>query len=68
MSSKEVPKFQVPINLPPPSFLLVTSIVQEAEEGEMVPPKGAKQPKNSKDRQASSVDNKEDPIRAEVHR
>ena len=34
----------------------------------MVPPKGAKQPKNSKDRQASSVDNKEDPIRAEVHR
>lgn len=40
--------------------------VQEVEEGEVVPPKGAKQPKNAKDKQASSVDSREDPVRAEV--
>ena len=42
--------------------------VQEVEEGEVVLPKGAKQPKNAKDKWASSVDNKEDPVGAEVRR
>ena len=54
-SFKDVPKSQVPTNLPPPPSLLVTSVrllpyldlkkkkkVQEVEEGEVVPPNGAK--------------------------
>ena len=77
--SKDVPKSQVPVNLPPPPLLPVTSVgllpcldlkkkrkVQEVEEGEVVPSKGAKQPKNAKDRRASFTDSKEDPVRAEV--
>jgi len=78
-SSKEVPKFQVPANLPPSPPLLVTTVgllpcpdlkkkrkVQEVEEGEVVSPKGAKQPKNAKDKQASFVDSREDPVGAKV--
>jgi len=34
----------------------------------VVPPKGAKQPKNAKDKRASSVDSRKDPVRAEVRR
>jgi len=34
--------------------------VPEAEEGEMVPPKGTKQPKNAKDKRASSVESREE--------
>ena len=77
--SKDVPKSQVPVNLPPPRPLPVTLIelfpcldlkkkrkVQEVEESEVVPLKGAKQPKNAKDRRASFTDSKEDPVRAEV--
>jgi len=41
--------------------------VLEVEEGEVVPLKGAQQPKNAKDRRASFVDSKEDPVRVEVH-
>ena len=40
--------------------------MQEVEESEVVPLKGAKQPKNAKDRRASFTDSKEDPVRAEV--
>ena len=78
-TSKEVPKSQVPANLPPLPPLPVTTVrllpypdlkkkrkVQEVEEGEVVPPKGAKQPKNVKDKQASSVDSREDLVGAEV--
>ena len=77
--SKDVPKSQVPVNLPPPPPLPVTSVelfpcldlkkkrkVQEVEESEVVPLKGAKQPKNAKDRRASFTDSKEDPVRVEV--
>ena len=77
--SKDVPKSQVPVNLPPPPPLPMTSVelfpcldlkkkrkVQEVEESEVVPLKGAKQPKNAKDRRASFTDSKEDPVRVEV--
>ena len=80
-SSKEVPKSQVPANLPPPPPLLVTTIrllpyldlkkkrkVQEVEEGEVVPSKGANQPKNAKDKRASSIDSREDPVVAKERR
>ena len=77
--SKEIPKSQVSANLPPP--LPITTVeplpcpdlkkkrkVQEVEEGEVVPSKGSKQPKNARDRQASSVDSREDHIETEVCR
>ena len=78
-SSKEVPMSQIPTNLPPPPPLPITVVgllpcpdlkkkrkVQKVEEGEVVPPNGAKQPKKVKDRWASSVDSREDPVGAEV--
>ena len=42
--------------------------VQEVEEGKIVPPKGAKQPKNAKDKRASSANSREDSLGAEVCR
>ena len=42
--------------------------MQEVEEGKMVPPKGVKQPKNAKDRWASSADSREDSLGAKVCR
>ena len=42
--------------------------VQEVEEGKIVPLKGAKQPKNAKDKRASSADSREDSFGAEVRR
>ena len=64
-SSKEVPKTQVPPNLPP-HFLPVTAVgllpnpdlkkkrkVPKMGKGEMIPLKGAKQPKNVKDKRPS---------------
>ena len=79
-SSKEIPKSQVSANLPPPPSLPVTTVeplprpdlkkkrkVQEVEEGEVVPSKGSKQPQNARDKWASSVDSREDPIETEVH-
>ena len=82
-SSKEVPKTQVPSSLPPPPFP-VTAVgllpnpdlkrkrkVQEMERGEVIPPKGAKQPKNVKDKKAPSVESREESngveVRREVH-
>ena len=41
--------------------------MQEVEEGKIVPPKGAKQPKNAKDKRASSANSREDSLGAEVH-
>ena len=80
-SSKDIPKSQTPANLPPPPFPLVTTVglfpcpdlkrkrkVQDMEKGEVVPSKGAKQPKNAKDKQTSSVDSREDIGGAEVRR
>ena len=77
-ASKEVPKTQVPLNLPPPP-LPVTTVgllpnpdlkrkrkVQEVEEGEVIPLKGAKQTKNVKDKRAPSVENYEESNGAEV--
>ena len=40
--------------------------VQEVEEGEIVTLKRAKQPKNTRDKQASSADNKDDSLGAKV--
>ena len=40
--------------------------MQEVEEGGMVPLKGAKQPKNARDKWASSVDSKKDSFGAEI--
>ena len=40
---------------------------QELEEGEVVPPKGAKQQKMARDKQASYADNREEPSGADVH-
>ena len=75
---KEVPKTQVPPNLPPPPFS-VTAVrllhnpdlkkkrkVQEVEEGEVIPSKGAKQPKNVKDKRAPSVESREESSGVEV--
>jgi len=72
-SSKDVPKTQVLANLLPPPPPLVTTIgllpnpdlkkkrkVPEVKKGEMVPLKGAKQPKNAKDKWASSVESREE--------
>ena len=42
--------------------------VQEVEESKMVPPKGAKQPKNVKNKRACSVESREESGSAEVHR
>ena len=80
-SSKEVPKSQILANLLPPPPLLVTTVgllpcpglkkkrkVQEVEEGEVIPLKGAKQPKNAKNKRTSSVDSREDLRGAEVCR
>ena len=77
-ASKKVPKTQVPLNLPPPP-LPVTTVgllpnpdlkrkrkVQEVEEGEVIPLKGAKQTKNVKDKRAPSVENYEESNGAEV--
>ena len=41
--------------------------MQEVEEGEMVPTKGAKQPKNIRDKRAPSVESREESGGAEVH-
>ena len=81
LSSKEASKTQLPPNLALPPLLPVTTVklllcpdlkkkrkVQEVEEGEVVPLKGAKQPKNAKDKRASSVDNRKDPVGVEVRR
>ena len=67
-TSKEVPKTQVPPTLPPmtveglfPCFdLKKKRKAQEGEEGEIIPPKGAKQPKNVKDKRAPSVESREE--------
>ena len=71
-TSKEVPKTQVPPNLPtPPPLVAVEGLLpcpdlkkkrkaQEGEEGEIIPPNGAKQPKNVKDKRAPSVEIKEE--------
>ena len=80
-SSNEVPKSQVIANLPTPPPLPVTTVellpcldlkkkrkVQEVKEGKVVPSKGEKQPKNAKNKRASLVDSREDPIGAEVRR
>ena len=69
---KDFPKTQVPHSLPP-SHLPVTVVgllpnpdlkrkrkVQEVEEGEVIPPKEAKQPKNAKDKRTSSVESCEE--------
>ena len=40
--------------------------VQEVEEGEVIPPKGAKQPKNVKDKRAPSMESREESGGAEV--
>ena len=42
--------------------------VQEMEEDEVIPPKGAKQPKNAKDKRAPFVESCEESSGAEVHR
>ena len=42
--------------------------VQEVEEGEIVPLKRAKQPKNTRDKWASFADSKEDSLGAKVCR
>ena len=78
-SSKKVPKPQDPANLPlpppPPTTALGLLPIpnlkkkrkeQELEE-EMVPQKGAKQQKTTKDKQTFSVESREDPSGAEVH-
>ena len=82
-TSKEVPKTQVPANLPllppspPPSTdlgllaipnLKKKRLVHNLKEGELVPQKGSKQQRTTKDpgdKKASSVENRDE---AEVHR
>ena len=74
-ASNEVPKTQVP---PPLSLIAVGLLpnpdlkrkrkVQEVEEGEVIPPNGAKQPKNVKDKKASSVESREESSGAEMRR
>ena len=71
-TSKEVPKTQVPHNLPPPSPpMTVEGLLPcldlkkkrkalEGKEGEIIPPKEAKQPKNVKDKRAPSAESKEE--------
>ena len=77
-TSKEVPKTQVPPPLPVTALGLLPNPnlkrkrkvqeVQEVEESKMVPPKGAKQPKNVKDKRARSVESREESGSAEVRR
>nr|XP_023903187.1 uncharacterized protein LOC112015056 [Quercus suber] len=71
-TSKGTNKPKVPADLPPPPPLPVVTVGQlpglnlkkkrkvpevlDVEEGEMVPPKGAKQPKRLRDKRASSVE------------
>ena len=77
---KEVPKTQVPPNLPPSpplptdlglhanSNLRKKRLVEDLEEGEVAPKKGAKQQKKAKDphdKRAKSVESRD---KAEVHR
>ena len=77
-ASKDVPKTQVPPSLPPLP-LLVTMVglllnpelkrkrkVQEVKEGEVIPPRGAKQPKNVKDKRAPSIESHEESSSGEV--
>ena len=77
----EIPKSQILANLPSPPPPPVTTIgllpcpslkkkrkVQEVEEGEVIHLKGAKQPKNAKNKWTSSVDSREDLDGAEVCR
>ena len=81
-TSQEVPKSQVPPTLPPPPPLPPTDLglhaipnlkkkrpMQELEEGEVVPQKGAKQYKTTKDprdKRANSVDSREEQTGAEM--
>ena len=83
LTSKETTKSQVPLTLPRPSPLLPVELglkvipdlkkkrpVQELEEGEVGPQKGAKQKKVAKDLQDkrySFVDSQEEQNRADVH-
>ena len=70
-TSKGVSKTQVPANLPPPPPITTVGLlpnpdlkkkrkVPEAEEGEVIPQKGTKQPKNAKDKRAPSVESREE--------
>ena len=72
-TSKDVPKTQVPANLPPPPPPFVTIVgllpnpdlkkkrkVPKVKEGEVIPQKGTKQPKNTKDKRAPSAKSKEE--------
>ena len=77
-SYKEVPKSQATDNLPPPppppptTFLGLIPLPnlkkkrkeQDLEKGEVVPQKGGKQQKTVRDKRASFVDSKEDPLGA----
>ena len=78
---KEVPKTQVPPNLPSPPLLPLTDLrllaipnlkkkspIHDLEEGELVPQKGSKQKRTTKDpgdKRASSVESRD---KAEVRR
>ena len=80
-TSKEVPKTQVPPNLPSPPLLPSTDLrllaipnlkkkspIHDLEEGELVPQKGSKQKRTTKDpgdKRASSVESRD---KAEVRR
>ena len=77
-ASKDVPKTQVPLSHPPHP-LPMTAVgllsnldlkrkrkVQEVEEGEVIPPKGAKQPKNAKDKRAPFMESHEESSGAKV--
>ena len=72
-SSKEAPKSQTSTNLPPPPLFPVTTVgllpcpdlkkkrkVTEVEKGKVIPIKGAKQLKNTKDKQAPFVESREE--------
>ena len=71
-ASKEVTKTQVPPNLPPfplpmtaegllpCPYLKKKRKAQDGEEGEVIPLKGAKQPKNVKDKWAPSVESRKE--------
>ena len=76
-SSEKTFKSLVLANLPPLHPLPTTTFgllpipdlkkKRKVQEGEMVPQKGAKQPKTAKDKRFSLVDSREDPSGAEVH-
>ena len=72
-SSEDILDTQVPTNLPHPTPPPVTTIgllpnpdlkkkrkVSEAEEGEIIPLQGTKQPKNTRDKWAFSMESKEE--------